>query len=118
MATCSLSALILPPDFKEGNYEAYKKELEIWKLMKTCSEEEQGPIVFRSLSGRAKIAAHELSVAEISSKTGLDLILAKLDKLYLSEKNQRICSVLEQFESFRRSPSMTMSNFVLDFLSD
>ena len=111
----SLSALILPPELKEGYYEAYKKELEVWQLMKTCSATEQGPIVFRSLGGRAKIAAHELTVAEIGSDKGLDLILKKLDGLYLSDKNQRICSVLERFESFRRSPSMTMSNFVLDF---
>ena len=74
----NLSALILPPELKEGNYELYKKELEVWKLMKTCSAEEQGPIVFRSLEGRAKIAAHELTVAEIGSKTGLDEILKNL----------------------------------------
>ena len=112
----SLSALILPPEFREGNnYEAYKKELEVWKLMKTCSAQDQGPFVFRSLKGRAKIAANELTVTEIGSENGLDLILGKLDKLYLTEKNQRICSVLEQFESFRRSPSMTVASFVLDF---
>ena len=105
----SLSALILPPELRESQYEAYKKEIKVWQLMKTCSAKEQGPIVFRSLTGRAKIAAHELTVEEIGSDNGLELILGKLDKLYLSEKNQRICSLLERFESFRRSPSMTMA---------
>ena len=112
----SLAALVLPPSFKEGNnYEAYKKEIEIWQLMKPCSAEEQGPLLFRTLTGRAKVAALELSVKEVGSAKGLELILKKLDKLYLADKNKRICSVLEQFESFRRSPNMTMAMFVLDF---
>ena len=114
----SLTALLLPPDFKEGtSYDAYKKELEVWKLCKTCQPDEQGPVVFRTLTGRAKVAARELSVKEIGSATGLDLILKKLDKLYLADKNKQICTVLEKFESFRRSPNMTMANFVLDFES-
>ena len=50
----SLTALLLPPDFKEGtSYDAYKKELEVWKLCKTCQPDEQGPVVFRTLTGRA-----------------------------------------------------------------
>lgn len=111
----SLATLVLPPEFKEGAYETFKKEIEIWKLMKTCSDEEQGPIVFRSLTGRAKTAALELEAAVIGAKDGLEKILAKLDKLYLPEKNQRICAVLDRFESFKRLPSMTMSSFLLEF---
>ena len=33
-----LSALVMPPEFVEGtSYDTYKKEVEIWKLMKTCT---------------------------------------------------------------------------------
>ena len=77
----NLAALVLPPDFKDGCYESYKKELEVWKLMKTCTQEEEGAIVFRSLTGRAKTAVLELEIEEIGSKKGLELILKKLDKL-------------------------------------
>ena len=111
----SLAALVLPPPFKEGHYETYLKELEIWQLMKSCTAEEQGPVVFRTLNGRAKVAALELSPQEIGSTNGLALIIQKLDKIFLPEKNLRICNKLDQFESFKRAPNMTMSNFVLDF---
>ena len=110
-----LASLVLPPVFKEGAYESYKRELGIWKLLKTCSAKEQGPIVFRTLSGRAKTAALELTDEELGGDTGLDLIIGKLDKLYEQETNLKICSLLDKFESFRRSPTITMSNFILDF---
>ena len=78
-AAASLAAsLVLPPPFLEGkgSYENYKKELEIWQLMKTCSAEEQGAIVFRSLRNneKAKNAALELTAQQIGSKDGLDLM--------------------------------------------
>ena len=111
----SLAALVLPPPFKEGQYETYLKELEIWQLMKSCTPQEQGPVVFRTLTGRAKVAALELSPQEIGSTNGLALIIQKLDKLFLPEKNLRICNKLDEFESFKRAPNMTMTNFTLDF---
>ena len=113
-----LSALVMPPEFVEGtSYDTYKKEIEIWKLMKTCTASEQGPILFRSLNKnqKAKNAALELTSTEIGSDKGLDLIIAKLDRVYGTENNLKICSVLEKFESFRRSPNMTMTQFSLDF---
>ena len=112
----SITALCLPPQLsKETSYENYKKEIEVWKLLKSCTEEEQGPLVFRTLTGKAKNAALQLTVAEIGAKDGLKKILNKLDKLFLPEENQRICATLERFESFRRPPTMTMASFILEF---
>ena len=118
----SLAALVAPPVFKEGSsYQNYKKELQIWQKLKTCAAEEQGPVIFRSFpdGGRAKIAALQLTVDEISNgkdgKTGLDLILDKLDQLYDTDENQKTLSALEKFESCKRSPSVNMSCFLLDF---
>ena len=112
----SLSSLVLPPQLsKDTSYENYKKELEIWKLLKACGDEEQGPIVFRQLTGDAKKAALELTPDEIGAKDGLAKIIAKLDKLYDTDNNQKICATLEKFESFKRSSTMTMSAFILEF---
>ena len=110
-----IMSLMAPPEFQEGNFETYKKEIEIWKLMKAYTPEEQGPIVFRSLYGRAKTAALELTVDQVGSKDGLKLILDKLGKIYLPEENLRICVVLEKFETFKRRPNMNMADFILDF---
>ena len=117
MSFDGLTALIIPPELKEGSYDTWKKELEIWKLMKTCTATEQGPILFRSIQNntKAKNAALELTPEQIGSATGLELIIGKLDKVYNQEDNAKICSILEKFESFRRLPSVTMKTFALDF---
>ena len=85
-----------PPEFNEAiSYEKYKKEIQIWRLLKVCSAKEEGPMLFRTLNDKAKEAALKLTVDEIGSDTGLDLILGELDKLYLSDKNTRMFEALE-----------------------
>ena len=85
----SVSSLALPPLFsKDSSYEDFKKELNIWKLLKSCTDKEQGPLVFRSLTGKAKTAALELTEAEIGAEDGLSKILGKLDKLFLPDDNK------------------------------
>lgn len=105
-----------PPTYQEGNsYEEYKKDLEIWQLLKVATAEQEGPIVYRTLTGKAKVACSDLTVAQIGSKDGLKLIQARLDTVYLSDENQRIFLALDEFEKYKRSPSMTMSGFILAF---
>ena len=106
-----------PPEFQEDNssYEEYRKEVQIWQLLKICSKKAEGPLIFRTLKGRAKSVALELSVEEIGSDNGLELIMEKLDKLYLTEKNQRIFLALDEFENFKRSDNGSMSDFIIEF---
>ena len=93
-----------PPSWSEEmSYDEYKKEIKVWQLLKPATDVEEGPLIFRQLTGRAKTAAHELTVEEIGDKDGLKKILAKLDDLYLGDKNQRIYIDLEAFEKFKRT---------------
>ena len=69
-----------PPIYKEGNsYTEYVRDLEIWLLLKVATAEEQGVLVFRTLTGKAKAACHDLTVAQIGSDQGLQLIRERLD---------------------------------------
>lgn len=105
-----------PPIWQDGqSYEDYKKEIKVWQLIKSASDVEEGPYLFRALKGKARDAANELTIDEIGSKDGLKLILAKLDTLYEADKNQRIYTELEGFEKFKRSNSMTMSDYLVEF---
>ena len=79
--------------------------------MKVCTAKEEGPVVFRTLTGTAKTAVLDLTVDEIGSETGLDKILAKLDIVYLADKNQRIFSALDVFEKYRRPPQHDNEQF-------
>ena len=107
-----------PPILREGeSYEEYKRDIQIWQLLKVASDVEEGPLVHRTLNDRGKAATAKLTVEQIGAKNGLKLILDELDKVYLIEENQRIFTCLDEFEKFKRSGNMTMSNFILAFES-
>ena len=105
-----------PPVYIEGNsYEEWKRDIEMWKLLKAATDTEEGPLVYRTLYGRGKSAVSDLTPAQVGSATGLQLIIERLDKIYLPEANQRIFSALDMFEKFKRPASMSMTNFILQF---
>ena len=105
-----------PPEFSdETAYEQYKEELEIWKLLKVCKKEDEGPLVFRTLPPQAKSAVIGLGAEVIGSVDGLNLILTRLDALYLKDTNQRIFQALDTFEKYIRPPNMLMPSFLLEF---
>ena len=105
-----------PPLWIDGmSYEEFKKEVEVWQLLKAATDIEEGPFIFRILPLNAKNAVQKLTPAEIGSKDGLKKILDILDIAYLAEKNQRIFIDLEAFEKFKRPSTMSMSTFLLEF---
>ena len=105
-----------PPIWSAGtSYEEYVKEIKVWKLLKSATAEEEGPLLFRVLKGEAKTAARELTLEQIGSANGLQLILDKLDARYATDKNEKICMALEAFEKFKRPSSMTINTFILEF---
>ena len=105
-----------PPVYIEGNsYEEYKKDLEIWQLLKVATLEEEGPLIYRTLTGRAKAACKHLTTQTIGSREGLKEIKKCLDAIYLADANKRVFIALDNFEKFKRSPNMTMTDFILNF---
>ena len=78
-----------PPSLaKSDTYETWLKKIKIWQKFTQLSEEKQGPAIFLTLEGRAQEAILELDVEVISAKTGVNSIIAQLDKLYLKDKTQ------------------------------
>ena len=105
-----------PPVLHEGiSYEEWKRDLEIWQLLKCATAEEEGPLIYRTLSGQAKASVNDLTPAQIGANDGLQQIITRLEKLYLSDANQRIFKILDKFEKFKRPNSMSISNFILQF---
>ena len=107
---------LCPPEWKEGMcYDEFRKRIKVWQLLKVATPEQEGPLVFCTLSGKAEAACEELTLEQIGSANGLDLILAKLDALYHANKDQKFFVELDTFEKFRRPGSMSMGAFLLEF---
>ena len=66
-------------------------------MLTDLPEERQGPALVLSLEGEAQDAVLELSEADNVKENGVDLILARLDKLYKND------SQLQSFKPWNHS---------------
>ena len=75
-----------PPEFMESmRWTDYKKEIKIWQALTTLNPEQQGPCLYLSLKGKAREAALEVDLEAIERKDGIQLILERLDALFLED---------------------------------
>ena len=87
MATAT--TMKVPPVFKENenDYVKWKKDLQLWSVFTDLPKEKMGIAVHLSLSGRARQATSEISVEEMKSAESLDVVLKKLNRVFLQDKN-------------------------------
>ena len=105
-----------PPELHEAiEYVAWKKEIEIWKIVCKYDKKEMAPAVTLSLKGSAREAAREMSIADLNADDGLDKLITKLDGLYLKDEKQRKYVAIKSFEKFTRSSSQTLDDYINEF---
>ena len=105
-----------PPLLSETeNYTNWKKAVAIWSNFTSLPDTKQGAALFLTLQGSARDAALELSQDAISSATGLNQVLRRLDDLYLKDETLQKYEAFEAFDSFRRPSHMSIPEFLHAF---
>ena len=51
----------------------------------------------------------------MNTDTGVLQLLAKLDELYLKDKDQLAYAAYDSFENFKRPPDMSIKNYLITF---
>ena len=97
------------------SYESWEKSLSLWQLVTDLKPEQQGPALVLSLSGKAKEAAIELSIDEIKSAIGVNLILDKVGQIYKKDTVDTAYEAFESFIKFEREPSMDIPSYIGEF---
>ena len=82
-------------------HEQWKKEIAIWQAFIDLNAEKQGPVIFLTLSGKAREAVLELDVSKLTDKDGVKNVISKLDTLYLENKTQSAYAAYENFKHFQ-----------------
>ena len=101
-----------PPLLKEDpNYELWKKEIKLWKTFTDLDAKKQGAAICLLLTGKARKAELQLSVESLNSDTGVVQLLAKLDELYLKDKDQLAYAAYDSFENFKKPPDMSIKDY-------
>ena len=93
----------VPPRFENGvEYESWKKDIEIWCLLTELDKSKQALAIHLGLTGRARMATSEIPVAQLSSNDGVKTLIAKLDGLFLVDKERRQFSAFHRLYNLRR----------------
>ena len=97
------------------NYEDWKKLLKIWQQLTSLDSSKQGLAVVLTLEGEAQQAALEISSEDLSSNTGVNKIIERLDTIYKKDELVQRFDKLESFESYKRPNNLSMRDFLAEF---
>jgi len=115
MATASNKT---PPILQKSKcYADWVRLVTLWTKFTELEETKQGPALVMTLADKDLESVLELADDAISSKTGVKLIIAKLDSLHKKDELQEKFGDLENFESFKRLPDMTIKQYIAEFSS-
>ena len=99
----------------ESVYENWKREIEIWQAFTDVAPKKQGSTIFLTLQGKAREAALEIEIKDLTDDQGVKKLIEKLDSLFLEDKNQSAYATYESFEMYRRPKEMNMKEFLNNF---
>ena len=77
-----------------------------WAICSKVDKKERAPVIILSLEGRARDAAHELSVEELTTDTGLETLITNSMAFFLKGENQHMYMVYSNFEKYQRPPDI------------
>ena len=106
---------LAPPELVPENYSSWKKEMRFWEMATPVAKPKRAPTVFLSLVGKAREAVLEMDPDQLNTDTGMDLLYAKLDSLYLVDSNQAALETYGKFEKYLRPSTVSMLDFQVEF---
>ena len=106
----------IPPVFHEGsNYEGWKNEVNIWKLVTDLDKKKQALAVTLSLSGKPREVALEIPSASLNSEDGMTVLINALDNVFLSDEQDNSYAAYTCFEQFKKAQNMSMNDYIIEF---
>ena len=99
---------------EDGNYETWKNEVSIWRLMTDISEEKQALAVTLSLQGQARSKGLEIPSEKLNHKNGMKDLLGALDSIFGGDKIDIAYSAYSRFDGYRRSKE-SIVDYIIEF---
>ena len=103
------------PQLDDSEFEHWKHEIELWQLVTDLPKGKQGPVIYLSLSGKARLACACLTKEQLNADDGVEILTTKLSELYAKDKDQATYEAYEKFETFRRDSNMNIRDYINEF---
>ena len=121
----SSKVTLQPPSLTEcKTYESYKRELKCWAEVTDLPKSKQGSYIILSLPNKCKFgddlrekALESIDEEDLSATTGLDAVLAFLDKELAKNAVDDIIDKWEEFDNCSKQSLQSMEEFISDFES-
>lgn len=106
-----------PPSFdpKLMTYETWKNEIEVWKLVTDLDANKHALAVSLSLKGNARDVAMEITAADLAKETGMETLIASLDKVFKRDDKDKAYEAYKNFDSYHKPDEMSMSDYIMEF---
>ena len=108
-----------PPSLQKAkSYDDWVKKLKVWKIVTCLPKCDQGGAILNSLEGaegEAEDAILELTVEELTSENSVDLIVARLDKIFKKNETIEKFEIIDSFQTYSRPHHVSINDFIIEF---
>ena len=98
-----------------NNYKDWKRLIKHWQNLCGLDKNQKASAIMLTLSGKALNAALQLPEMALQHENGVDTLLTRLDTLYLKDELSDKFSILENYEIYKRPPTMSIRDFLHEF---
>ena len=105
-----------PPELEsKEDYENWKDDVMTWCDLTDLPKEKHALAIQLSLTGRARQAAKQLSRETLKVATGVDVLMKKLDDVFLLDKGRRQFFAFHELYNLRRKTEAYVKTFISEF---
>ena len=107
-----------PPCFnaKYDDYSKWKRKLNLWKSVTEVEKKKHAGLILLRLDDDTQDTILEaLGETDVNIDAGSQLVIDKLDAIFEKNKTISAFETYEAFECFKRSPDMSVSDFITEF---
>ena len=112
-----MSKLKNPPSFdpEADDYASWKADVAVWKLFTDTAPEKIGGAIYLSTQNKARDVVRSVPTASIGTAEGYDLIIAELDKVYLTNESARAFAAFTNYYEYRRDAGDNWQRYIVEY---
>ena len=103
-----------PPPFSGQHYAKWRKEVHLWTRLTDLKEELKALAIVMALEGRPRDIGLQIDPEKLETRTGVKLLLDKLDECYKQEDADEAFNAWLKFSTMRRQEGMSMEQFLVE----
>ena len=108
--------LLNPPVVKDvDNIDSCLHNLQIWKCVADLEKKQQEPVIYLSLPDKIRNSSRDVTLSELNKDDSLNLLIHKLQKVYVKDNKASAYLAYEKFESFQRPTDMNIIDYLHKF---